>query len=159
MIHPRQYRREARRLGAPIARTGAPHRLYFTSVRWYIWLERAIACCARLSAWLAVASARAATAQASQGGGGAAQAPSSNSGVPSASTRATVTEPFPKSLVIFASSSAKLSLPDGERSLGLRPKPLSHYQPAKDRKSTRLNSSHMSISYAVFCLKKKKTKY
>src|SRR5690242_21405466 len=27
---------------------------------------------------------------------------------------------------------------------------------AKDRKSTRLNSSHMSISYAVFCLKKKK---
>src|SRR6266480_3662684 len=28
-----------------------------------------------------------------------------------------------------------------------------------DRKSTRLNSSHMSISYAVFCLKKKKKKY
>src|SRR5580698_9688048 len=28
---------------------------------------------------------------------------------------------------------------------------------AGDRKSTRLNSSHMSISYAVFCLKKKKT--
>src|SRR5438477_4272071 len=27
-----------------------------------------------------------------------------------------------------------------------------------DRKSTRLNSSHMSISYAVFCLKKKKNK-
>src|SRR4051812_49938459 len=27
----------------------------------------------------------------------------------------------------------------------------------QDRKSTRLNSSHMSISYAVFCLKKKKT--
>src|SRR5438477_8561908 len=27
---------------------------------------------------------------------------------------------------------------------------------SKDRKSTRLNSSHMSISYAVFCLKKKK---
>src|SRR4051812_49971321 len=26
-----------------------------------------------------------------------------------------------------------------------------------DRKSTRLNSSHMSISYAVFCLKKKTT--
>src|SRR5689334_23641548 len=26
----------------------------------------------------------------------------------------------------------------------------------KDRKSTRLNSSHSSISYAVFCLKKKK---
>src|SRR5439155_1999662 len=27
---------------------------------------------------------------------------------------------------------------------------------AKDRKSTRLNSSHVAISYAVFCLKKKK---
>src|SRR5699024_12022123 len=29
---------------------------------------------------------------------------------------------------------------------------------AQDRKSTRLNSSHVSISYAVFCLKKKKKK-
>src|SRR3712207_8278520 len=29
--------------------------------------------------------------------------------------------------------------------------------PAEDRKSTRLNSSHANISYAVFCLKKKKT--
>src|SRR5256885_17261877 len=28
--------------------------------------------------------------------------------------------------------------------------------PAVDRKSTRLNSSHLVISYAVFCLKKKK---
>src|SRR5256885_8531358 len=28
-----------------------------------------------------------------------------------------------------------------------------------DRKSTRLNSSHLVISYAVFCLKKKKDKY
>src|SRR4051794_41531078 len=31
-------------------------------------------------------------------------------------------------------------------------------EPVKDRKSTRLNSSHPSISYAVFCLKKKKKK-
>src|SRR5207244_10823499 len=30
--------------------------------------------------------------------------------------------------------------------------------PKIDRKSTRLNSSHQIISYAVFCLKKKKTK-
>src|SRR2546430_7468207 len=30
-------------------------------------------------------------------------------------------------------------------------------QTIKDRKSTRLNSSHSQISYAVFCLKKKKT--
>src|SRR3712207_7303066 len=29
-------------------------------------------------------------------------------------------------------------------------------RPSKDRKSTRLNSSHANISYAVFCLKKKK---
>src|SRR5699024_12443335 len=32
------------------------------------------------------------------------------------------------------------------------------WQLSRDRKSTRLNSSHVSISYAVFCLKKKKTK-
>src|SRR5438552_4714548 len=30
---------------------------------------------------------------------------------------------------------------------------------AEDRKSTRLNSSHQIISYAVFCLKKKKKNY
>src|SRR2546428_13190461 len=32
----------------------------------------------------------------------------------------------------------------------------SHRVPGGDRKSTRLNSSHDQISYAVFCLKKKK---
>src|SRR2546427_8767767 len=32
------------------------------------------------------------------------------------------------------------------------------HQPLRDRKSTRLNSSHSQISYAVFCLKKKKKK-
>src|SRR5690349_22089796 len=37
----------------------------------------------------------------------------------------------------------------GPRSLGRRG--------PRDRKSTRLNSSHVEISYAVFCLKKKKT--
>src|SRR5437773_7262720 len=31
-------------------------------------------------------------------------------------------------------------------------------EPDEDRKSTRLNSSHITISYAVFCLKKKKKK-
>src|SRR5207253_6273608 len=39
--------------------------------------------------------------------------------------------------------------------------PLCHERPRRpqrgDRKSTRLNSSHVAISYAVFCLKKKKT--
>src|SRR5690606_40692247 len=35
--------------------------------------------------------------------------------------------------------------------------PCGHPQPMEqDRKSTRLNSSHVKISYAVFCLKKKK---
>src|SRR5689334_25408568 len=33
-----------------------------------------------------------------------------------------------------------------------------HHRRDEDRKSTRLNSSHSSISYAVFCLKKKKKK-
>src|SRR5438876_4938674 len=33
-----------------------------------------------------------------------------------------------------------------------------HDLEGEDRKSTRLNSSHPSISYAVFCLKKKKKK-
>src|SRR3989442_3092083 len=31
------------------------------------------------------------------------------------------------------------------------------WRETRDRKSTRLNSSHVRISYAVFCLKKKKT--
>src|SRR3712207_7093386 len=34
--------------------------------------------------------------------------------------------------------------------------PVGAYANAGDRKSTRLNSSHANISYAVFCLKKKK---
>src|SRR5216684_5180674 len=41
---------------------------------------------------------------------------------------------------------------DGERISGLR-----ETRRAQARKSTRLNSSHGYISYAVFCLKKKKT--
>src|SRR2546426_6205447 len=41
-----------------------------------------------------------------------------------------------------------------------RRSPFSRYvQPNGDRKSTRLNSSHLVISYAVFCLKKKKKRY
>src|SRR5207249_7940201 len=42
---------------------------------------------------------------------------------------------------------------------GMRPpSPLERAAQVLDRKSTRLNSSHVSISYAVFCLKKKKKK-
>src|SRR5205085_5759438 len=43
----------------------------------------------------------------------------------------------------------------GEKQIGLQ---FIAKQRAKDRKSTRLNSSHSQISYAVFCLKKKKKK-
>src|SRR3712207_8484335 len=49
----------------------------------------------------------------------------------------------------------------GQRRLPLRPLPGSEgagrVELRVDRKSTRLNSSHANISYAVFCLKKKKT--
>src|SRR5690349_24125257 len=39
---------------------------------------------------------------------------------------------------------------------GSEPRRMGNGAPARDRKSTRLNSSHVEISYAVFCLKKKK---
>src|SRR5690348_18190534 len=54
-------------------------------------------------------------------------------------TRSRCRRPRPPSLCAAAPSRARL---------------LRH---ARDRKSTRLNSSHPSISYAVFCLKKKTT--
>src|SRR5690625_6359791 len=49
---------------------------------------------------------------------------------------------------------------DGEPTLWGRwnPEYLNMYPETVDRKSTRLNSSHVAISYAVFCLKKKKNK-
>src|SRR5438034_7043946 len=50
-------------------------------------------------------------------------------------------------------SSARNRLVDFDRQLA-RPSPI--WARAEDRKSTRLNSSHTVISYAVFCLKKKK---
>src|SRR2546429_2416302 len=43
----------------------------------------------------------------------------------------------------------------GERLERARGRLVAHYR-GSDRKSTRLNSSHRYISYAVFCLKKKK---
>src|SRR5690606_41212639 len=47
---------------------------------------------------------------------------------------------------------------DGQLLLSVIPQPDGTWilDPYKDRKSTRLNSSHVKISYAVFCLKKKK---
>src|SRR5256885_5738496 len=44
-----------------------------------------------------------------------------------------------------------------ERFAGLPPYRVPHLVYVPDRKSTRLNSSHLVISYAVFCLKKKKS--
>src|SRR5256885_13102977 len=41
------------------------------------------------------------------------------------------------------------------RRSGRPPTPDASRRPCRDRKSTRLNSSHLVISYAVFCLKKK----
>src|SRR5437899_8089231 len=40
--------------------------------------------------------------------------------------------------------------------IGLEPRRSVEVRADPDRKSTRLNSSHLGISYAVFCLKKKK---
>src|SRR3712207_8414755 len=60
-----------------------------------------------------------------------------------------------------AAQLARDSLSEARRSVqALRPRPLEGARLpdalAEDRKSTRLNSSHANISYAVFCLKKKK---
>src|SRR2546422_2247122 len=55
---------------------------------------------------------------------------------------------------LFRSGDGRVEVParDGPEGIGAR----EHRQAEGDRKSTRLNSSHGYISYAVFCLKKKK---
>src|SRR2546429_649948 len=58
-------------------------------------------------------------------------------------------QPF---LVIAARDASSISDDRQKKRTGFGP------HPERDRKSTRLNSSHGYISYAVFCLKKKKTK-
>src|SRR2546427_6153611 len=55
-------------------------------------------------------------------------------------------ETLPTTLLALDAARVPLSLDELARRLRLR----------RDRKSTRLNSSHSQISYAVFCLKKKK---
>src|SRR2546430_1420710 len=70
----------------------------------------------------------------------------SQSASPSFSSVATASRAFPSNCLASASVFAPMDvLPFS-----------SGMQPAPDRKSTRLNSSHSQISYAVFCLKKKK---
>src|SRR2546430_10328736 len=56
--------------------------------------------------------------------------------------------PISFALAVEAASKAAI------RNCPLRPRTRLH-TPRRDRKSTRLNSSHSQISYAVFCLKKK----
>src|SRR5438132_10775486 len=78
----------------------------------------------------------------------------------------------PPRSTLFPYTTLFRSLPDRRRRIPVRPRArvrpdrapgaavaVSHARPqrARDRKSTRLNSSHTVISYAVFCLKKKKT--
>src|SRR5260221_8712943 len=72
---------------------------------------------------------------------------------------------FPYTTLFRSALLARL-LPRINREFGLTPEQLDKLEPGKreqvqkavamvDRKSTRLNSSHTVISYAVFCLKKK----
>src|SRR5215467_13177312 len=59
-------------------------------------------------------------------------------------------------LPIFPARARRLAVPrQVQRDHG---EAAAHQRPGEDRKSTRLNSSHLVISYAVFCLKKKKNK-
>src|SRR2546426_8563142 len=52
-----------------------------------------------------------------------------------------------------------LGAAEATKRLGLALQDGHNLKAALDRKSTRLNSSHLVISYAVFCLKKKKINY
>src|SRR5205807_9970815 len=70
----------------------------------------------------------------------------------------------PPRSTLFPYTTLFRSLPDASPQLRARRRPdavdqLGRRRPGRarlDRKSTRLNSSHLVISYAVFCLKKKK---
>src|SRR3712207_6957910 len=53
----------------------------------------------------------------------------------------------------------ELALADGRVAVVYRCAVSGRWFRQRDRKSTRLNSSHANISYAVFCLKKKNTSY
>src|SRR5256885_10676900 len=56
-------------------------------------------------------------------------------------------------LLVEALNIPNISMQDALKGLDL----LREWNSESDRKSTRLNSSHLVISYAVFCLKKKQT--
>src|SRR5258705_10075603 len=64
---------------------------------------------------------------------------------------------FPYTTLFRSLSQARVRGADPEEGLGCSSRRLRRARPSgQDRKSTRLNSSHLGISYAVFCLKKKK---
>src|SRR5439155_24541219 len=75
-------------------------------------------------------------------------------------TRRSSDLPAPPSV---AAGAARAATQSAQRRIGVEahvPVAPRHPEPAvrpRDRKSTRLNSSHVAISYAVFCLKKKKS--
>src|SRR5690606_39473294 len=71
---------------------------------------------------------------------------------------ATLTGMFSSSVAIAKRSDTRPRGFGPSRAGSLRHRHRQHQQEL-DRKSTRLNSSHVKISYAVFCLKKKKDSY
>src|SRR5437899_9486907 len=62
-----------------------------------------------------------------------------------------------KALLVEARQTCQDFCDSVRRGLGSDASPITDHRSLLDRKSTRLNSSHLGISYAVFCLKKKKT--
>src|SRR5690606_39773077 len=90
-------------------------------------------------------------AEATEGGCG----PSGQSGSGAAGSqenRQSVTTVIGGSRAACARTAVDFAVPFSPR---IRTPPMSGLIPVRDRKSTRLNSSHVKISYAVFCVKKK----
>src|SRR2546426_4714621 len=71
--------------------------------------------------------------------------------------RAPGTDP-PHDTAKYTRRFTRLSFQRRREDQGTEPRRLCPRRRSGDRKSTRLNSSHLVISYAVFCLKKKKKK-
>src|SRR5262245_63421775 len=64
---------------------------------------------------------------------------------------------FPYTTLFRSASAERSAMPAGRTTGGCAPDwRRAAAASRRDRKSTRLNSSHLGISYAVFCLKKKK---
>src|SRR5256885_5909497 len=78
-------------------------------------------------------------------------------GAPENKNDKNVLDPYTVAQKTVKSTTRRQPLPQGYDSLPLSFEP-NQGQTDRDRKSTRLNSSHLVISYAVFCLKKKKIK-